>query len=206
MKTIFEHTFDETLLSDGGYVLDAGCGVDFWFSSYMTEIGMKVISLDPNPKIIKIPDGVIYENSALVAFASDMCIMKTYLDTDAATIVDCSLDTMKNKVISSTNVNAITIAQIMDRYGVEKFDLIKMDIEGSEYDILMNIDDINCSQISIEFHDFRNINPYYPNNEKYYEALKEKLKDKYEFIDDLSPRPKWMDKRYYHWDVLLREK
>ena len=63
----------------------------------------------------------------------------------------------------------------MTKYDIEQFELIKFDIEGSEYSILENLDWTISKQYSIEFHDFRFMNPYYPHNEFYYFNLKEKL-------------------------------
>lgn len=54
-------------------------------------------------------------------------------------------------------IDRITIQEIIENYGIEKIDILKMDIEGSEYEILENIPDIvfgKIDQITVEFHDF----------------------------------------------------
>lgn len=56
-------------------------------------------------------------------------------------------------------IPSMNIKDIMKKYGIEKFELIKFDIEGSEYEILKNIDWTISKQYSVEFHDFRFMNP-----------------------------------------------
>ena len=96
----------------------------------------------------------------------------------------------------------------MKKYNIEKFELIKFDIEGSEYEILKNIDWGITKQISVEFHDFRNMNPKYPNNEKYYNEIFETNKNKYNFIKheitDHPGFPLGLGRNY--WDSLFVEK
>jgi hypothetical protein len=81
----------------------------------------------------------------------------------------CSL--LEKNVVKSTNLK-----KIMDKYNVQQFELIKFDIEGAEYEILMNIDWTISKQYSIEFHDFRNMNPYSPNNLRFYDELFSKMR------------------------------
>jgi 2-polyprenyl-3-methyl-5-hydroxy-6-metoxy-1,4-benzoquinol methylase len=60
---ISEHSIETDILTPGGWVMDFGCGVDFTFSMKMIEMGMKVISIDPNPNIINTPqlENLFYE-------------------------------------------------------------------------------------------------------------------------------------------------
>ena len=51
-------------------------------------------------------------------------------------------------------VDCITIGGLMDEHGIENIDLLKMDIEGAEYDVLdgMLASDIRPKQLLVEFH------------------------------------------------------
>lgn len=54
-------------------------------------------------------------------------------------------------------IDRITVQEIMENYDLEKIDILKMDIEGSEYEILETIPDVvfdKIDQITVEFHDF----------------------------------------------------
>lgn len=58
---------------------------------------------------------------------------------------------------SQINVRMTTLKEVCSLFALKKIDLLKIDIEGSEYDLLENIskEDIKkIDQISIEFHDF----------------------------------------------------
>ena len=48
-----------------------------------------------------------------------------------------------------------TLKDIMNELGHKHIDILKLDIEGSEYDVIENIlnDNISITQITIEFHD-----------------------------------------------------
>jgi hypothetical protein len=118
-------------------------------------------------------------------------------------LIQLDLMSLRN---SPTPHKKMILHNLMKKYKIQQFDLIKMDIEGSEYDILMEIDRPISKQITIEFHDFRNLNPYYPDNEKYYQKLMEKVGGIYEFQDDICKKPGWMKKHERHWDFLLRIK
>ena len=57
---------------------------------------------------------------------------------------------------SAESVEVMTISQIMDEFQLEKIDFLKMDCEGSEYDILYGLDPsifAKIKVISLEFHD-----------------------------------------------------
>lgn len=55
-------------------------------------------------------------------------------------------------------VNVTTIAEIVSLYDLQEIDFLKIDCEGSEYDILFNLDDMLYKKIhviSVEFHDLK---------------------------------------------------
>jgi hypothetical protein len=96
----------------------------------------------------------------------------------------------------------------MDKYNIEKFELIKFDIEGSEYEILEKMDWSITKQISVEFHDFRNMNPFSPNNEIYYTNLFSKIPTNYTIAQHQKTNhpgfPLGMGLNY--WDSLFIQK
>lgn len=178
IKEIYEHSVDIDLLKKGGWVLDFGCGVDFFFSKGMAELGMKVVSIDPNPKINKVPDieNIFYENSALVSDENlEYIEMDIFNNVDAASFVKTINDVSFVKKQYKINVKTTTLNKIIQKYDIDEIEVLKLDIEGAEYEFLNSIDRPIAKQISIEFHDFRGMNPYYPNNALYYEKLFEKL-------------------------------
>jgi FkbM family methyltransferase len=206
MITIKEHTIEETIIDKNGWVLDLGC-VNFGFSLEIKKYCNNVICVDPNPNIKEIPDGLIYEN---IAITHDENLTENvyylYDDISGYSLLNPSNDTCR--LLSEQIINLTTIKKLMLKYDIEKFELIKFDIEGSEYKILENLDWSISKQFSVEFHDFRNMNPYYPNNEIYYDKLLDQIKDKFDVITHSNTHhpgfPLGMG--YNYWDSLFVEK
>lgn len=208
IKNIHEHSVDISLLQEGGWVIDFGCGVDFNFSKAMIDLGMKVISVDPNPNIKVVPDipNLFFERAALTINESiDYLTFDIYNDTDAFSSIKTNNDVYFVNKIGSATVSAITINKIMSKYGISQFDVIKLDIEGGEYDFLMTIDYAISKQISTEFHDFRGMNPMFPDNEKYHTELKNNLSQYYNPIkyDKEQHRGIPGPQGVNYWDTLL---
>lgn len=61
---------------------------------------------------------------------------------------------------NAVTVSAVTLDDIRDRFGLDEIDLVKIDIEGSELDVLSQCS-VQClqsiTQITCEFHDFLDI-------------------------------------------------
>lgn len=173
MITLAEHTLEETIINREGFILDLGC-VNFGFSLEMKKLCNNIISVDPNPKIKKAPEGIIYERAAISHDSND----KTkeffiYSDNQGCSLLNPERDWCR--LIGSIEVPLITINDIMQKYNIKQFELIKFDIEGGEYKILENIDWTISKQYSVEFHDFRFMNPNYPDNHIYYENIFKKM-------------------------------
>jgi FkbM family methyltransferase len=172
MITLSEHTIEESIINKNGYILDLGC-VNFSFSMDVKKYCDNIICVDPNPKIVNIPDGLIYKKCALVDNNEKYVDFFIYSDVQGHSLLNPSRDWCQ--LVNKVRVDAINLNDIMIEYGIEQFELIKFDIEGGEYKILENIDWTISKQFSIEFHDFRFMNPYYPNNEVYYQEIFKKL-------------------------------
>lgn len=55
------------------------------------------------------------------------------------------------------DIETITLTELIELMGEEIIDILKVDIEGSEYDLLLNAKDedlLRFRQITVEFHDF----------------------------------------------------
>jgi FkbM family methyltransferase len=206
MITIKEHTIEESIIDKNGWVLDLGC-INFAFSLEVKKYCDNVICVDPNPNIKQIPEGLIHENVAITH--DENLTEQTYFmynDISGNSLLNPSNDTCFLQ--GEQKVYLTTIKKLMSKYNIDKFELIKFDIEGSEYKILEEMDWSISKQFSIEFHDFRGMNPYYPNNELYYSKLLEKIKDNFDVITHVNthhPGFPW-GKGFNYWDSLFVEK
>lgn len=208
IKRFYEHSFEMDLISPGGWGIDFGCGADFLISKTFSDFGLNVISVDPNPSILEIPniENMHYERVALVTDPNIKSLnFNIYNDNDAATLLTPVNDVSFVKKKETISVNAMTINEIMEKYNIDQFDILKLDIEGAEYDFLMTIDFPIAKQISVEFHDFRSLNPEYPNNEIYYNKLFNKLFKYYKIAKHKIEQHPGLPgpQGYNYWDSLF---
>jgi FkbM family methyltransferase len=147
-----EHTLDLDLLN-GGWVLDVGAR-GFEFAKEILSLGCKVLSLDPS-RTVKDPEieGIVFCNNAL----SHWDAPGVFHDWGNGTGSHLAGD---RPLISGSEVYKVecySLETLMKRHCIKRFDAIKLDCEGVEYDILERLPGPVATQISGAFHDF--INP-----------------------------------------------
>jgi FkbM family methyltransferase len=155
LELIHEHTIATSLLTKGGYVLDAGSRT-FEFSRELAKRGCKVIALDADPTIEDLGiKNVDFMNLAL----SDTPGMKSFVmsnDPQARHLGKSSAyDDEQAKVRGEqgmVTVKAVTLDWLMQGLGIALFDAIKLDIEGAEIPLLLKFPGPITKQLSIEFH------------------------------------------------------
>lgn len=142
IEIISEHSIRTDLLRSDAVILDAGCRA-FTFSNEMARRGYNVIAMDADPTV-KPPsvDGVRYLSGALTSKAG-VVMFKGSHDPQAGRI-DPSGD---------QTVMSYTIKGVMDAFSVKHFGAVKLDIEGSEYEVLRNWPGPISNMISCEFHE-----------------------------------------------------
>jgi len=143
IETIHEHTIKTDLLT-GGWVIDAGCR-NWNFSLAMKERNEKVYALDIQ-SMIKPETIDIFKQNAL--WTTNKVMYVNYVNDANGTFIS---DTPQSK--RTEQITTITLNNIYNEIGTN-IDCLKIDIEGSEYDILMddNFKPIP-KQLSIEFHE-----------------------------------------------------
>lgn len=130
--TVHGHSINESLLPLKSNILDLGCR-DFIFTNKMKELEHNVYPVD-----IGVFDGDYYRIA--ISDKDGRCSVVNERDPDATHISD------------GDEIPMMTIETFSKHVGVEKWDLIKMDIEGQELNILNNSKHPIASQISVEFH------------------------------------------------------
>jgi len=131
---IAEHSVDLSLLgSCPANILDIGCR-GFGFADHFG--GENVYSID----IDKLEgDSSDYYRCA-ISDTNSLCGIVNTNDPQARHITD------------GNDIIVMTIDSFSKLVGVEKWDLIKMDIEGEEIKVLKSLKHPYCKQISVEFH------------------------------------------------------
>lgn len=195
MTSICGHTFDETRLPDRAVVLDVGSrNFDFTRGILAIRPNARIIALDPDPAIepIRHP-GVTFLRYALVGDPSKIRSNYASYSTGEGNML---LDGDSYYDAKILRVDCVDIVYLMACCNVVRFDLVKLDCEGSEFGILENWPRGVADQISVEFHDGT---PDGPNRkDDYYMRLFIKLG--YQVRQhQISKQGDWTG----HWDSLL---
>lgn len=152
------HSYDEELLPEGGWALDVGAR-GFKFSNHLARMGLYVIALEPDKSVRY--DGSRNVNCMHLALVGRPEVQSSMYAGWGDGSGNHLSETKPDHATEFYEVPCITINAF------EKFDLVKLDCEGSEYDILWNWPRHAAVQISVEFHDFLGMRP----RETYYEEL-----------------------------------
>lgn len=171
-----ERVYDVLPLENQRVVLDIGANVGLWTKYILSKQAGKVFCFEPNLKAIDhlkktlasdsnttVVDKAVYKERATLQF---------YID-DANSLVS-SLIPESGKA-PSYNVDAITLEDAINITGHQTIDLVKIDIEGAEFDIIDNLSQAVADRIDsflIEFHDF-----YFDNGMHRVDGLQKKLED-----------------------------
>lgn len=139
LTTIAEHTVCLDLLPENAKILDLGCR-GFEFTKYFAErpyANNKVIPVDIDA--LQVTDYPYYQFAV-----TDYC--------GTAGIIH-GADAQATKIEpGGEGVPAITLEKLMELCNVPFFDLIKIDVEGSEKEIIMSLTKAPATQISWEAH------------------------------------------------------
>lgn len=171
MKTITlnEHTFILELLSQKPIIVDLGCCCGGFLSKVKESINYeKIIGIEANPINYETVKG--YSDTNIVILNKAVCSEKrsekeiTFTvdlnDTHVGSFVfdeKSAALCRSTKTLQKFTVPTIKISEIFSEYQLDYIDLLKIDIEGAEWEILNDLNDAyfeKIKQISVEFHDF----------------------------------------------------
>lgn len=145
ITVIAEHSVDLALLPEKANILDLGCR-GFLFANHLITSGHKVITVDcdplVNPGTLK-PN--LHYNIAVSNFDGNVKVQ--YSKDPQATRINQRNDGMPDNMVP-----CLTLSRLSKQCGVAFWDLIKIDIEGSEYEVIMSLTEPPAKQLSIEFH------------------------------------------------------
>jgi FkbM family methyltransferase len=147
---IGEHTVDVSFLTPYGWVLDAGCR-DFAFARGIVERAGRVLAVDADPSVVP-PDDLEHVLFLNIAVAHESGVRHLVMTADPQARHLEGLYTASPSV-SRHEVRAHTVEQLMNRFGINQWDAVKLDIEGAEYGILNGWPGPIAKQISVEFHE-----------------------------------------------------
>ena len=159
-------------LNADSIVYSFGIGEDISFDTHVLENhSCSVFGFDPTPKSIgwihnqSLPDGFVFHDYGLDLKSGTAVFYLPENDSHVSGSVIQQDNVSKDKAVE---VKMKTFSDIASSLGHQRVDLLKMDIEGSEYAVLDDVisSKIPITQICIEFHD-----RFFPKPSKSIEAM-----------------------------------
>ena len=201
MITVGEHTIID-IPFDGGRILDVGCR-SYSFTNQMLKRDCEIWTVEPDKDIsIHSSDKVHVIHAAIsseINSGKDVNLVKwsygegNYIE-----------QSYRYKPKSSTlqQTFAMSISDISKMVGVHHWDIVKLDCEGSEYEVLLDWPGLIADQITVEFHDFCGANP---GGEEMYKKIFKHIRQWYDIVQhEKSIRGGGKVKNY--WDSLFIRK
>lgn len=137
ITTIAEHSVDLDLLGAKARILDIGCR-GMLFANHMRHLRHEVTAID-----VDLLPGEDYTHCGIAGYTGH-CSIERNKDPQATKLV--------KRGRGEGRIPCYTLEEFSRNAGVELWDLIKIDIEGSEYEVLISLTKPPARQLSIEFH------------------------------------------------------
>lgn len=147
---------------DIGYcknVIDMGANVGLWTKYILSKGAEKVYSFEPNKRALKDLKKAFSDDERVTIFDQAIYRENTELEFFAGNNSTTSslYDQINDGGGFTYNVKAITLDEAIKLTGEESIDLVKMDIEGAEFDVIQSISKDTFKKIKsfmIECHDY----------------------------------------------------
>lgn len=144
----------DTRFTRNGITVDIGANIGA-FSLLAAHYGSKVIAVEPEPHNLK----ALENNIAINNMAHMITVAPVGISDHRGTAVigdDGGGATIKDGLSASqgATIELITLDDLFDRYGVEKVNVLKIDVEGSELEIITGASRKQlekCAYITMEF-------------------------------------------------------
>lgn len=130
---VHEHSIDLSLLPEKAKIIDIGCR-GFQFTNYMRSLGHIVTPVD------------------IDAFHNEVYYRVAITGKDGRVGINYSNDPQATRIKEGDELLSMRLDTFMNSLGFEFVDLIKIDIEGAEYEVIMSLKKAPAKQLSIEFH------------------------------------------------------
>ncbi|GEM_PF-1058947 len=154
---IFMDWFDKSSV-----IIDVGCGYEADFSvSMIDRYGLKAFAVDPTrkhaPFLRKIEermDGRFKHLALAVTQKNGKLLFNESVEHESGSVLS-EHKNIRHDEIRSYEVESVNLKGLIDRIGIKNIDLIKLDIEGIEYQLLSHVSKKDIEpfrQIFVEFH------------------------------------------------------
>lgn len=149
--------------NDSSVVIDVGCAEDADFSqTIISEYGVKCFAVDPTKKhtealrdLEKKYDGLFQYNQLAVGPKNETVVFHESKENQSGSLLDNHVNVKKDTIVEY-EVECVTLEGLLAQLGLESgVSLLKLDIEGAEYELIKSVENETLQkidQIFIEFH------------------------------------------------------
>jgi len=201
-QALASHTVDLDLLPESPTVLDVGCRwFDFSQAILKERPQAKIIALDPANDVHMLKSrpfmrACTFVRAALVGTGHARQQFAHFSTGEGDFLTTQTYFPGWDKQPEFYEVECMSIGELMLQHSIKHWDLVKLDCEGSEFDILERWPGPIATQVSCEFHDWDK--PVY-RSETYYDGLWKKL-PWYRIVQHEFTR---QGNGIGHWDTLI---
>jgi FkbM family methyltransferase len=142
-------------LTRDSMVVDAGAHHGEFSSEIIQRFTCRCHLVEANPVLaaqLSVP-GAASITTAALGVRDGQAVFHQRANPESGSIGGSSTD-----VINSVSVEVVSLPTLLQRVGAEHIDLLKLDIEGAEFDLIEQTSDEiwrKVGQITVEFHDFQ---------------------------------------------------
>lgn len=133
-------------------IIDAGANIGLFTQWVLDRFGKdsSVIAFEPNPTAIQAFKRIHENNKNIILIEAAIAPTEgeIYLGIDPRNSTTSSIYKTDNQI----SIKAVNLIDTMKKYGWLSADLLKLDIEGGEYDIISEMTEFPFNHLLIEFH------------------------------------------------------
>lgn len=146
-------------IEENDVVVDIGFNYGIFSINCLSKNPKKIVGFEPNTKLCNIFDENFYDDRIRlinIAVSDENKVIKFHENKYSV------MNTVKDNLVNdntqySYEIHALGINNLIKKYNLDNIDYLKVDCEGSEYEIFESISDDyltnNVRKIAIEFHD-----------------------------------------------------
>lgn len=140
---IEDHSFLVPLPPDAT-VVDLGANRGNFAATVVDRYGARVYAVEPDPRVVAlIPEWI----SRLEAAVGRSGTIYLHENRNASTVLGAA-------DVETAPVATLSLTEVFEAFGLIDVELLKVDVEGAEFDVLADPAIRRCRQVTVEFHDF----------------------------------------------------